>query len=725
MLSRPVCVCVHTVGGDLFAGVKVEGLAPGTASSWQNGTSPLTGVVIQKTGEVAALSGEFMKVLFALSKKRVRMPSPKSPLYGLGMPVGAPDTSVVASSTAPYPQIAAAFLPEKSQSVKAREEAALEPPLVQPLTKWNRLVSKIFFCLLLPTMAAMIIVSSTTTAWVWSDIVAWMAPVKATMVAEELANLNVRCYERAQFVSAYIDTAAGSLDVLHDYSSQLVDGELPHGEPRKTHLSPGSSYCPTSDINNYGLTPNYYSCTSLSTQLGPRPATTQNRYSSSAVYRPSSPLPSVLKTIAGTTIANIEPDDSTTQLSISSMSGAGHEWLKEQLLASQMDTAFSAVFFASNITYAYAAFHDSEIYRQFPYQNFDSFVQGSRQCSAFPNQAISAYTPICRPWYQSAINDPSGDVVYNRVLSDAVNVGQMFLSLSKALKTASGSLVGVVAVDVGLLQLGYEIGMDQAEDGGTSTLYQRGYAMVWDENGYGVVHKNYIKPQFANIGPLSVAQLDAGADVEFQREFEANVVNRTGVTGNWSWPWFSPDKGDYEVWHYSFMPVPGTPYTIALTVVADEVTEVADNAQERMVSLVRGSMGGSITICVLILLLLFLFTWYLNHRFAKPLLKLLKLVRSWGDRDFAGKIDVDDSRQASSWELSVLMSNFKKLLIAMRFGNEEWAKGNQTKVMMNNFGALTLVESTGNTRGMGVVLNKCAPPPPSISGQSRCVRAHL
>ena len=31
-----------------------------------------------------------------------------------------------------------------------------------------------------------------------------MAPVKATMIAEELSSLDVRAYERAQFAAAYI-----------------------------------------------------------------------------------------------------------------------------------------------------------------------------------------------------------------------------------------------------------------------------------------------------------------------------------------------------------------------------------------------------------------------------------------------------------------------------------------------------------------------------------------
>ena len=119
---------------------------------------------------------------------------------------------------------------------------------------------------------------------------------------------------------------------------------------------------------------------------------------------------------------NLEPGESTTALDVSAI---GSEWAKEQLAASQLDAALSAVFFSSNVTYAYAALHATETYRQFPYQDLASFTTGSRTCDASPSTTITAYSPLCRPWYQAALS--SIDVVYNQVLQELANPGKMFL----------------------------------------------------------------------------------------------------------------------------------------------------------------------------------------------------------------------------------------------------------------------------------------------------------
>ena len=57
-----------------------------------------------------------------------------------------------------------------------------------------------------------------------------MLPVKQTMVSEELANLDVRAYERGEFASAFLGSNAGALLVLDDYMRQMANGELAHGD---------------------------------------------------------------------------------------------------------------------------------------------------------------------------------------------------------------------------------------------------------------------------------------------------------------------------------------------------------------------------------------------------------------------------------------------------------------------------------------------------------------
>lgn len=217
---------------------------------------------------------------------------------------------------------------------------------------------------------------------------------------------------------------------------------------------------------------------------------------------------------------------------------------------------------------------------------YDPYATGAKKCDAFLSTQIDSYTPVCRPWYQNAIRQPG--VVYNRVLNDATNPGQMFLGLSTALRMSNGSsLVGVLGVSVGLEELANDVGafptgdMQRLEATKGSDLYLRGYAFMWDEEGFAIVHKNYKKPANQGQGALLVADLDAGSDAVFRSAFQTNVVEQGRVRGVWEFPWFNPDKGRNEIWHYSYMPVDNTPYMIALTVVADEVTAGPDAAQDR------------------------------------------------------------------------------------------------------------------------------------------------
>ena len=62
----------------------------------------------------------------------------------------------------------------------------------------------------------------------------------------------VRCYERAEFAAAFMKTAEGAVVSLHDYTTALVEGDIPHTGPRVTYYNDerpgGSSTCPSADI---------------------------------------------------------------------------------------------------------------------------------------------------------------------------------------------------------------------------------------------------------------------------------------------------------------------------------------------------------------------------------------------------------------------------------------------------------------------------------------------
>merc|ERR1719443_1720778 len=134
---------------------------------------------------------------------------------------------MVYASPTQYPHVSRSFGKPKGQNTLQREELEMAAPVPQELTMWNSIVSKISFCLLLPTAVAVVVVVAFTATTLWADVRKWMEPVRTTMINEEIANLAVRCYERAEFAAAFMKTAEGAVVSLHDYTTALVEGDIP------------------------------------------------------------------------------------------------------------------------------------------------------------------------------------------------------------------------------------------------------------------------------------------------------------------------------------------------------------------------------------------------------------------------------------------------------------------------------------------------------------------
>ena len=86
---------------------------------------------------------DFARLKAALERlEKKDMPgAPKSPFVGLGLPPGMPDTAPIRSvQNPPYATVAANIQPEVGEATRERAAAALEPPIVQPMTLWNRTV---------------------------------------------------------------------------------------------------------------------------------------------------------------------------------------------------------------------------------------------------------------------------------------------------------------------------------------------------------------------------------------------------------------------------------------------------------------------------------------------------------------------------------------------------------------------------------------------------------
>lgn len=573
---------------------------------------------------------QFVAMLFELVTKRAkaRAPPPMNPLFG--------------KAVLKTPWAMKTILPTITSSPSDAVLGAAAPPDWQPLTRFNRIYCQIGCRLLLPMAISVIVVLSLVSGLVRTDLDKWMVPVKDAMIEQELTTLDNQAYERAALTSAAFAGYASSIGQVADFFERLYlpngTHALPLGTPYPSHFSPIDQCKQSSVFDNGGQ------CT---TPPGPENCTTGDRcvrFYSSAWYMPAQPLSTY-----GNDTAALKPGADMSESAT----------LAEQEAGSQLDNIFRSVYFATGVSDVWAAFESSEVIRQYPYADLSLYAD-PQKCDAIggidtnePSNELQSYTPLCRPWYRNAAN--SSSFVINTISADSSNPGQNFVAISLAVRNLSvssttttqnstsqnsttpssttqnssdvSSLFGVVAFSVPLVHLTKSIASCLTEQQGEVTAYGTcyRYAFVWDADGYGVLHKNYAArgADGETGGPVLVLDLEAGDDSEFREAFDEGVVSRGRVTGNFSYSWYG------VVWYYSFRPVEGTPFMLAITVRESEVVGEADRTIDDLNSKVTTAMVINIVLCVLALVALLCCTNVLNARFARPVNKLRKLSAKW------------------------------------------------------------------------------------------------
>ena len=634
-------------------------------------SGPMCALFCDQPGEVAALRGQFIGMLFGLLAKRLaaKAPPPANPLCGVPVAPSAPQLATV--------------IPTITQDVKAPADNTLSPPESQPLTKCNCIVWQIVVRLLLPMFIAMLIVLITVSMCILQDLDSWMAEVKTAMIAQELTTLDNQAFERAQLVSATFEGYAGSIWQLSDYFERLyVTDSLPLDTPYQSSFSP-ADVCAASTSGVFAAAGQ---CALRATWRHENGRTCS--FESSAWWRPRRTITS----------------QGFSSLKLGGSASTDAATLDEQIKGGHLDNIFRATYFATGVDDVFAAFEASEVYRNFPYYymgNFDRY----QTCDA-NSRSVSTYTPLCRDWYRNAAAS-TAEYVINSITEDASDRNKNFIAISRAVRSAAGALVGVVAFSVPLQTLTEQIAgcLVPLVDGSCHR-----YAFVWDTNGNGVLHKNYpvLRDREGLSGPIPFIDLESNGDASFRQGLLQDIIPRGVFTGNWSLVWNPPNGGPPTVWYYSFKPVPNTPFMLGVTVRESLVTGEADKAIERMRASATTLLLISAACCGLALCLLLCITNNLNRRFAKPINKLRKLSRGWAEGNYAEDIPSTMEKSVSSWELKTIVTNFQKLLLALRFGNADYHQGDARKEISNCKEVLELMQSTGNVRGLGVCYNNLA-----------------
>ena len=385
----------------------------------------------------------------------------------------------------------------------------------------------------------------------------------------------------------------------------------------------------------------------------------------------------------------------------------------EMTSLAHLDKAFRAAYFSADITNVYVALHGSQVFKMFPYKILSSYNEekicdsklerpqevwdgsGAKTDSWYKNVKSVGYNPVCRPWYQRAQRNSPDTVVFNPVDFDASS-GLPYIALSSGVWKGSQPLseedqfVGVVSVDLNIAALNDTLSK--------TDLYKKGYAFVWDDNGMAVIHKG-LK---AGLKQYDIGWVDATAGGKYDLDEDWFYAQKNGmfdkgrVSGTWNYKF----KG--ATWYYTFMPIEGTPYMIALSVEYSEVTATAD----QMLSRLRGQViTATIVITVLLVVacvILGVFSVWFNKNLGTEIRHLADYVGKLKQAHYS--IEIPDDQPGSS-ELEEIAFNMRRMVVALRFGDSKFSKGDKVKEFRNCIEALDIILELDNRRGRGVCFN--------------------
>mmetsp|Transcript_2967 Transcript_2967/g.7586 ORF Transcript_2967/g.7586 Transcript_2967/m.7586 type:complete len:1710 (-) Transcript_2967:230-5359(-) len=584
-----------------------------------------------------------------------------------------------------------------------------------PVTEFNKMRSHLQLKLAIPVGIILAVVVGYNVFILYENVTAWMEPIREILIKEERSSLDQRCQQRALLVSEFLQKGTTSLTMTKAYLEDRVNGHM-HNAASRNIIASSSSQCLYLTTWADGIANIKGSCSGSSASstlqctcdpistfdeqfpdgLGPEVTGRSINAAYSFTYKPKDPLSRKLDT--GSSYYNFPSREAELQV------------------LSDMDHVFRAAYFSNDLTAVYMATHQSEIMHMYPYHepNYDS----SRYCdsvadvapqtwgkdptlkpfdSYYKNLQSSTYNPVCRPWYQRAQN--AGKQVFNPIDFDASN-NEPYLALSTPAVTDQNEMIGVVSLDLNLLGL-----QRQLKD---TQLYESGYAFVWDANGLTVSHKGF-QP---GLSQYDIAWMDATAggtldlDQEYMDQQKAGMWDLGRVTGTWTYKWNGNRDGVpvEETWYYTFAPVPGTPYMIALSNKDEEVTAEAD----QMIADLQGQVLQSLifVVCLIVgaLGVMTMFTLWFNQSVAVPVMQLADYVGHLKHDNYSKDIP-DAARKASSAELRMIFRNIERMVTALRFGNDKYNGGNKEIEMRSCIAALRIIEDLGLERGRGVCFN--------------------
>jgi len=660
---------VLNLGGDLFAGVQddVHGRGTGCAN-WLGGLA-----------EVTMLWTGFHSMLEKLAAKRVKKGSSDEV-----NPMFRDDELAQAISgwSAPWETKGS-----PTQVEKHVEQAKFEQELNQEIKEvhipfWSSAVYRIMGFVGIPFIVGLAVALGLSASTVRDNVNDWLLPIRKTLTDEERDTLPIRLEAAAETLAFLFRRHENSLLSYRD----LVERTWNSG----FGLYPTGHFSAIEYSGNYqrAIYPNF-----LSSVITPEKWVIESLPSE---WPYSDFVPGgghKCKRMKGQTrnywvsgwYGNLN-NYSTTGWMNPMLTGNWTVRKSEQEVMSLADPFVRELYFANDLTYIYMGFEETESFRTFPLDDSRWLVTWEGVClrdkpmSDWNSEHLSkrsGYTPLCRGWYELA-KKLDGNIAYNGIDVSA-STGLLYLALSVAVKDFTGKMFGVAAVEASLDELQVIL---------SETILLSGYLFLGDLDGSLIIH-----PELATSQKSSIKEMEFACDgVFFEKIWSEIIGSESGM--------YEHDKCG-ETWLIYWQLVSDTKYISFLTVPLSDTEIPADIVWEEVTSTINVIVGLCVGLSLPIGIgILFTVAWQMSS-------SLKNLARAVNEIAVAPESDITLPKCGifHSSELVMILTNIKRLLAALRFGNVEWNKSKPELELDNILELEKVMLELQNHTGLGVVQN--------------------
>eukprot|EP01031_Cornospumella_fuschlensis_P025871 gene25871-31244_t len=388
-------------------------------------------------------------------------------------------------------------------------------------------------------------------------------------------------------------------------------------------------------------------------------------------------------------------------------------------LTSLMDTMASAYFYnGSYLSFVQMALEKDGFTRYWPYRltsanshptNCLIDTQTRELCkqlyefSACSNPEVySSFPPYearCRIWYDLSWVNPVADTVlfqYPRRASDGYSVTTGSLGIFPDNNPAlprhgvfiSNFLASKLSENVNQLKIlkdGYSFLIDRHNFGNVVLHPKASAACTTVRCAEGLNAADYEHFLAAVVDPYVNNSSDLGNNVYLSQYSKAGKTWRVAID--------SVKAADSNV-----------DYLLIATVSNGEVLQASRSTEDA----INGSVGTMVALFVIIIILYIVILIYVTKLLIRVIVNPLNDVRTVLQHAIAEDFSHDMPTKATSSDVFLLLEALSQLLVALRFGSDSYARGDQLQALSVFSDALQLFTTTGNVRGIGASLNNLA-----------------